>query len=77
MLHTRDAIIPGRLFLKHTMPMESGTFLGAGELVVYGNLNDIPPVRFDLRSGKLAIYQDDTLLVSIWSDLSTSDGEIV
>lgn len=77
LLHSRHAVIPWTVLLKDTMPMERGPFLWASDLVVQSHLDGISPICLNHRSWKLAIDQDHTLLISIWSDQATLDSEIV
>jgi len=61
LLHTGNTIIPRCFLLEHPVPVESSSLFWTRDLVMDGHLNDIPPVRLDLRTRKLAIDEDDIL----------------
>src|SRR4051794_16163337 len=77
LMDRRDTIIVWRLGMRKTMPMDRRPLSRTFDLVGDRDLDDISPVGFDHRSGKLSVYQQHVLVAAIGPESTASDGPIV
>lgn len=59
------------------MPMDRRPILGAGNVVVDGDLKSITPVGLERRARESTINENRRPLKSIWSNGATRDGQVV
>lgn len=81
LVNTGHTVFPRCSGLKEAVPVESCAFGLTNrvlrDVVVDGDLNRISPVRLDRRPGEGSIDEQNGFLISIWSQHSSTDGEVV
>lgn len=77
LLNRRHSVIPGSLLLTESVPVHGGTFFGASDSIVDGDLDHISPICLYQGAGELAVDEDDTLVDTIRGNGTPFDGEIV
>ena len=63
--------------LQEAMLVERSTLGRPIDLVVHGDDDRIAPIGLNQRAGELAVDEDDAAVDAIWSNVATSDGEVV